>query len=821
MAPDAVVAQYADNYFEYETLQGGENRVTLEAVEGGSRIYRYQYEGDTGDTGAKGGSGDFNAWTGKTTETLPDGTRNITYGNYAGQVMLSIKVPAAGQGSGPWYEYSRYDTLGRQVLKAESSAVTGYNDQYADLLNCQAVSSSSSQSSGCNSPGICNGNLQYLADHAGLIHLYDYDPASGHAIRERIRNGECGCDNKLWERVYTPFYASTSSSSSSSLGGTAAPAVYLLTQETQFRDDITIDPSQSYRITTSYAYTLLPGTVRVQSRTTTWPVVATSQNGSGVADSRVDWFDQYGNLAWSKDERGFIQYRAYDIPTGGLVQSIEDVDTSQMTGVPAGWSTPAGGGLHLVTDYAVDSLGRTVQTLGPWHEVDLGGIATDVRRATWTVYLDSAYTVYSGQGYATYSPLPPGEGQGEGSSSSSSSYGTAAPAVYDYVLINPVSVTITDAVGRVTDQISAVRTTNPLPPTESWAAGVASQGALSSSDTFPQSSYCRWTTNQYADGTDLSTTRVYFSIPSSGVGLEGVNFNQSVFGYDILDRRNRMVSPGGTITRTIFDARNLPTAVWVGTNDTGATDSDPTGGGAPGNNMVVITEYEYDGGLASGDGNRTQETQHVDSTTTRVTAFSFDWRNRQVQVTAAQDWYQVTTLDNLDRAIQVDRYAQATGNLIGRSKTFYDDRGRVYQTIVYGVDPGTGTVGAGLVDNNWYDPSGNTIKSLPSGSDAFTKVVYDGAGRTTFQYFGYSPLPPGEGQGEGSSSSSSSSSSPLPPGEGQGEGFNDPTNDIVVEQTETVFDPARSGNGDILLYSCVMRAIVLGCVACHELHELP
>ena len=52
-----------------------------------------------------------------------------------------------------------------------------------------------------------------MADHAGLVHLYDYDPASGYCIREKIRNGECGCDNKLWERVYTPFGPGTSSSS--------------------------------------------------------------------------------------------------------------------------------------------------------------------------------------------------------------------------------------------------------------------------------------------------------------------------------------------------------------------------------------------------------------------------------------------------------------------------------------------------------------------------------------------------------------------------------------------------------------------------------
>ena len=32
----------------------------------------------------------------------------------------------------------------------------------------------------------------------------------------------------------------------------------------------------------------------------------------------------------------------------------------------------------------------------------------------------------------------------------------------------------------------------------------------------------------------------------------------------------------------------------------------------------------------------------------------------------------------------------------------------------------------------------------------------------------------------------------CPPGEGQGEGFNDPTNDIIVEQTETAYDAASN-----------------------------
>jgi hypothetical protein len=44
----------------------------------------------------------------------------------------------------------------------------------------------------------------------------------------------------------------------------------------------------------------------------------------------------------------------------------------------------------------------------------------------------------------------------------------------------------------------------------------------------------------------------------------------------------------------VFNPRGQAQKVYVGTDDTGATDSDPTGGGATGNNMVLISENEFD-----------------------------------------------------------------------------------------------------------------------------------------------------------------------------------------------------------------------------------
>ncbi|HWB12930.1 MAG TPA: RHS repeat-associated core domain-containing protein, partial [Pirellulales bacterium] len=524
-----------------------------------------------------------------------------------------------------------------------------------------------------------------------------------------------------------------------------------LTEFIQFRDDIAVDPNQTYQIVTSYSYTFFPGTLKVQSITTTWPVVSAAQNGSGIADSRTFFYDAYANPVWTKDERGYIFYQGFDATTGAVTQTIADFNTSTpgQPAPPAGWTTPSGGGLNLITDITVDDLGRTVQVLGPWHIIDIAGIATSLRRATWMVYQDGLFQTWTGRGYATL-----GSSSSSSSSHSSSSSSSSGTPAYSYTLINPVSITIADEIGRVTDQIQAVR---------SYTAG-----PLLSTDSFPQSTYCRWTTNQYSDCCKLASTRQYFLIPGSGTGTVGVNYNETDFGYDFLNRRNRVVSPGGTITRTVFDARDMVIGVWVGTNDTGATWLDPTGGGAPGNNMVEITGNQYDNGLAGGDGNLTSVTRYVDSSTTRVTGFAFDWRDRQVQVTAAQDWYQITTLDNMSRTTQVNQYAQATGYVIRQKKILWDDRSRVYQSIRYAVDPTTGAVGNSLVDNTWYDGSSNVIMSLPEGSNAFSKSVYDGVGRGTVQYFAYYL---------GTITYAEATSV---------------TNDTVVEQTETSFDAASN-----------------------------
>lgn len=656
-ATDAQVAAYADKYFKYDA----DNRVTLEAVNGGTLTFSYERtESSFGD--------DYNQWKVKTVETRPDDSINTVYTNHLGQVMLKVLQ----SGSSRWYAFSRYDVNGRLVLSAESSAVTGYDEAYADLLGYDAGT----------------GLYLYLSNDSGLIRLSEYytttEPATGAAkgylSYEKIKHGQLGREIKLRSLKYAQ----------QSADGTT---IHPMWQETVYRS---ASGGGSDPVTTTYDYVWFTGTVQVQQQTTTWPVVPTGQNGSGVAASAVSVFNEFGLRTWFKNERGFITHFVYDAITNALVQRIDDVDTSIVSGAPAGWVTPAGGGLNLVTDYTNDDQGRVVEELGPEHMVDLGGTATTIRRATWNVYLDEEYERWVGQGYLA----------GE-----------------DYTLINPVSISQMDSDGRVVDQISATR--------------ASTAGKLQPTDTFPQSTWVRWNHNDYDDQNNLDFSRAYHLIPSSGEGSSGTNYDQTDYGYDAMDRQNRVETPGGTITRTVYDVRGLVVERWVGTNDTGATDNNPAGSGAP-NNMVKVQSNVYDNGESGGDGNLTSQTAYVNDSATRVTQYAYDFRNRRTAEQGEVDYYAAYTLDNLNRTVKTERRnTNASGNLIARNESKYDNRGRVYRTLNYGVNPSTGAVGNALTSNTWFDESGNVIKQLSAGSSLFQKSDYDGINRAIRQYSAY------------------------------------------------------------------------------------
>ncbi len=383
-APDSIVAQYADNYFAYDS----EGRVTSESVNGGTTTFTYAYA-------QSGNPNGFDSWATKTVETQPDGSQNIIYANYAGQTMLQVLQ----SGSDQWCNYYQYDTaIADMILHAMPSAVTGFDEAYADLVNGGA----------------------YLNSNAGLIQLYQYHAPTGYLSAESIQQGTFGTPILLRQYEYvacTPTPSSSSSSlsssnspSSSSSCACAPVPVYFLAAVIQYPSDGQLSSSSSSssgplpQIFTTYSYTWYPGTCQVQQRITTLPVISTAQNGSGVANTRGEYYDIYGNRTWQMDERGILTRTTYDIPTDGITERIDDVDTTQVSDAPPGWTTPAGAGQHLITDMSIDSQGRTTQVLGPSHTIALNGTATVIRRARWLVYQDATQQVWLAAGYATVPP---------------------------------------------------------------------------------------------------------------------------------------------------------------------------------------------------------------------------------------------------------------------------------------------------------------------------------------------------------------------------------------------------------------------------------
>src|SRR5439155_8469979 len=151
-----------------------------------------------------------------------------------------------------WDSFSEFDSTGRVILQAEPSAVTGYNDTYADLLHS------------------VSGNYQYLTDSAGLIHTFDYYTSTtagestaggvaGYEQDQKVQQGETGTAISLNTTQYFQHTAG---------GVTVDP----LANMTHYRNT-----NGTGGETTSYAYTWFSGTTQMQSVAVSAPTIGSSQ----------------------------------------------------------------------------------------------------------------------------------------------------------------------------------------------------------------------------------------------------------------------------------------------------------------------------------------------------------------------------------------------------------------------------------------------------------------------------------------------------------------------------------------------------------------
>jgi RHS repeat-associated protein len=166
-----------------------------------------------------------------------------------------------------------------------------------------------------------------------------------------------------------------------------AGATFPLASRTSYQDT-------GVQPTTTYDYTWRDDdrgfeTNRIESKTVHLPAV--TLNGSGSSNESISVLDAAGRTIWRKDEKGYLTYSEYDPHSGVVTKRIVDVDTvghaSDFTGLPSGWATPSGGGLHLMTLRGVDDQGRTTKLTDPKGNV------------TYTVYNDAAHEVRTYPGW--------------------------------------------------------------------------------------------------------------------------------------------------------------------------------------------------------------------------------------------------------------------------------------------------------------------------------------------------------------------------------------------------------------------------------------
>jgi RHS repeat-associated protein len=701
---NAQLAPYAKDYFVYDS----QNRVVrhdqqgegCSSCTGGIGTFTYSYATNSNSTGG------FNSWKYKTTETRPDGNQTITYSNAFGQEMLSVKQvlvdPAnpALQGK-QWGTFTAYDeSTGLAVLQAtpesvqlpaDLSAIENYNDLLHKV----------------------GGNYQYLADDQGAITRTTYGTSStasetlagdvrGFVKDVVLSRGELG--SAVPQMGYTYF------SRSVNLGG-ATKTVNPLASMTRYRND---DGTGAQ--TTSYSYQWYLNSTQAELITTTLPVVGADQNGPGSAAVSSLAFNQVGQETWSKDADGFLVYTAYDPTSGSVVKRIEDVNTAltgTYTGLPAGWSTPAGGGLHLTTTYELDSLGRQIRETDPNGNVDV------------TVYDDVNHSE------RTYIGWNSGTGQATG----------------------PTRVSRMDLSGTYSETLT-------MSATPASSGGLPTGGEAISNLESLSRSYMNAAGQVIYRDDYFNLSGITWST-AANLGIENVNFYRTRFSYNKQGLLDRTQAPTGTITFNVYDGMERLSSTWIGTDDTTANGFkwSPTNNTGS-SNLVQVAAYTYDDN-GVGNSNLTQSVALPGIGANRVSAFAYDWRDRLVasksgvEATEAESTNRPVVYQSYDNLGQVISRAQYDGDGVAItadadndgvpdapdpakrrrfSRSFYDNQGRMFRGQEYLVDQSSGAVyDVKLQSDSWFDQRGNTIQTTQPNGAAMQRRT-DGAGRQSASY---------------------------------------------------------------------------------------
>jgi RHS repeat-associated protein len=553
---------------------------------------------------------------------------------------------------------------------------------------------------------------------SGQIESYSYN-STGLQTASFVKYGESG----------TAYYTSANT-----YGDSVNPTVVTATYDYPTQTTTSSSGNQ-----TSYSYTFYDSAhLQIKTKTTTLPTISTGQNGSGVATTKGEYYDNLGRLRWTQDGEGYINYYSYHPVMGTLAYQAVDVNPSSVSsdissGSSGNWeawtvdganSNAPTRGSSLPTPLALESKAYYDEQGRPTQVTDTGG--------------NNHYTTYANLQTITF-PF--------WNSSTSQS-------------LLPIQVTNLNNGAQVSDQIG-VRA--------SYTAISTSSGAPTGFSTAPsQSDYVTWTHYTYDANTGFLTyTDRYIDSPSSGAGTLSTDFYRTVTQYDTLGRKQYdiQVIRGSAssnrveqVTQYVYDVRDRIIQVNKGVSgDTAANSQNMTDSYNVYPTLNTMSQTVYDNG-GVGDDFVTKSRTSFGTSSTSYTGTNFyrtyrghlrglepfyvsgttetpmglyvvndvDWKGRtttMAQYSADPTWSSVLSSDGYPA------YASSTStNRLAESSILYDNLNRAYQSQQYDISPSSGAGTNYLCKNAFYDRNDRVVASAPAYA-AGSEAAYDGAGR--------------------------------------------------------------------------------------------
>ena len=557
-------------------------------------------------------------------------------------------------------------------------------------------------------------NEDILNASTGIINTYAYN-ADGFMVEAKVKQGCDGSEYYLRALEYGD--------------GTANKPTYLPIKEYLYPAAVTSkdDPSRQM---IEYVYTFHDADTvaqRLKTRTVVYPIVTTGQNGSDVAQTTAEYYDDLGRLRWTQDGEGYVNYYSYNANTGGVGYVMVDVNTDSLpteitngSSTSTNWISWSGAvpfthtdsqSLQLVTKIAYDNLGRSVRV------EDAEGMVI------CTAYGNNQARVYPGW-----------------------DAGTSTCAL-------PIQVTKTNA----DDLVTEVYTVDPTGLTF-----MANNGLPYGNESDTQNRYITWTRYGYNAVTAmLENVDRYHDIPGSltGTGTMSTNFSRTVYRYDALGRKTHTIQvASGTDTNLINCTAQITEIEY---DKLGRAKTISRGVGNAWATLYKVAENFFDETVVGsgmdgiGDGLTTSslayyDANHIDASHAFKTIYHYNWQGQLRGVDPGAAPYSVWDVDNMGRVTAVAQYqANLTwSTVIGNdnfaanvasdavtsakrgslTKTYYDNVNRVYRVEIYSVVAGTGVTGDKLVSDYYFNRNDRVVANYSPASGG-EEYAYDGAGR--------------------------------------------------------------------------------------------